>query len=138
MLGDKKKIELIRKITKENDISSYQIGENTSVSNKTAYNILNDDNISPRTKTLNIILEYLENTIVGTQNKYELKEEFQSKAAEESPPYKLSLEEKLKTIEDTQQNLLHQLDIITTALSKSLLNQEEIKEIIKKRLKKRN
>jgi len=59
MLTNKEKIEIIRKLAKEHDISAYQIGENTTVSNKTAYNILNDDNISPRNKTLNIILEYI-------------------------------------------------------------------------------
>ena len=89
MLGDKKKLELIRKIAKDNDISPYQIGENTTLSNKTAYNILNNDNITPRTKTINIILEYLENAIVGTKGNLKLKQEytteFRNKQVAESP-----------------------------------------------------
>lgn len=75
MLTIKQKLSLIKEIAEKHEISSYEIGENTSVSAKTAYNIFNDDKIKPRNKTLNIILEYLENAIVGTENKYTLQPE---------------------------------------------------------------
>lgn len=85
MIKDKDLIKLIREIASDNDISSYQIGENTPVSNKTAYNILNDDTIKPRRKTLNIILDYLEETITGTKESLEIKEEFKTPQVAEPP-----------------------------------------------------
>lgn len=72
MLNATEKLELIRNLAEKHQISSYEIGENTSVSSKTAYNILHSDEIKPRPKTLNTILEYLENAIVGTETKLEI------------------------------------------------------------------
>lgn len=76
MLSDKKKLEIIRDYAKLADISYYEIGENTSVSQKTAYNILNDDKIIPRRKSLDIVLEYLERKVVGTQGNVELRKNY--------------------------------------------------------------
>ncbi len=82
MLTIQEKVQLIRKITQENDISSYTIGEETSVNQKTAYNVLNDDTIKPRNKTLNIILSYLEDKIAGSDiNNID---DFRKKTAEKS------------------------------------------------------
>ncbi|QOD60618.1 S24/S26 family peptidase [Polaribacter haliotis] len=86
-MESKKKVILIRKLAEENNITAYDIGKNTEISLTSARNVLEDDNITPRVKTLNIILEYLENAIVGTKNQYELKEEFQSKVTEETVNY---------------------------------------------------
>lgn len=65
-------VKKIRVLAEKHGVSSYEIGEKTSVSTKTAYNILNSETISPRKKTLNIVLEFL----LGFENKYELKEEW--------------------------------------------------------------
>lgn len=125
MLTIEEKIKLIKEIAENNNISSYEIGENTSVSAKTAYNIFNDDKIKPRNKTLNIILEYLENSIVGTESTYELTPETQHLAtpqvAEETVDYRLNfkdlkIDDKLNIIHNQQQKTKQQLDIISQAL----------------------
>lgn len=80
MITKSEKIDLIKKIALENDISAYQIGTDTEVSISSATKIFSGEQKNPRNKTLNIILEYLENAIVGTKAKYELKEEYKSVA----------------------------------------------------------
>ena len=132
MLSDKKKVELIRKIAKDNNISSYHIGENTSVSNKTAYNILNDDEINPRTKTLNIILDYLEKAIVGTKGNAELVDKYTTEfrnsinAAEEESNYKkdfnnLKIDDKLNILYQEQQKIEEYLSVLSGAMQELLL-----------------
>lgn len=108
MLTTHEKLELIREIAKKHEISSYEIGENTEISNKTAYNILNDDKIKPRNKTLNIILEYLETEIVGKEDSLTLRPKTNEKpilkiVAESSQCYqtqfnKLKIDDKLNLI----------------------------------------
>lgn len=81
-------VHLIRKTAKENDITAYDIGKNTEISVTSARNVLEDDSIKPRRKTLNIILDYLEETITGTKGSLEIQEEFKTpQAAEPTTTY---------------------------------------------------
>ena len=68
MITKEEKLALIKKISAENDISAYLIGQNTSISASSAHKILNGGQKNPRSKTLNIILEFLEQEIAGTEN----------------------------------------------------------------------
>lgn len=61
------KINLIKKVCEENDITAYEIGENTSISSMGVHNILTGESKNPRNKTLNIILEYIEKRLLGTR-----------------------------------------------------------------------
>lgn len=111
----KDKIDLIRKIAKKNNITAYDIGKNTEISLTSARNVLEEDNISPRTKTLNIILNYLQKDIVNTTGNTELKEEytteFRNRKVAESPedykiPFKdLKIDDKLNIIHKELQDI---------------------------------
>ena len=132
MLGDNKLLTLIRKIAKDNDISSYQIGESTTVSQKTAYNILNDDEIKPRTKTLHIVLNYLENAIVGSKGDVEIRKEYttayRNKHTQRSPESlqfeNLGIEEKLnemyELLKANQGHILQNKKDISTSINNNL------------------
>lgn len=54
-------LKIIISKSKELGITAYEFGANTSISTMTAHNILSGDSINPRRKTLNIMLQYLEN-----------------------------------------------------------------------------
>lgn len=64
-LTNEEKLSKIRKFSKELGITAYDFGENTSISAVGARNILEGISKNPRTKTLNIMLEYLEDQQIG-------------------------------------------------------------------------
>jgi len=136
MIGIKEKVHLIRGLANENGITAYDIGKNTEISLTSARNVLEDDNITPRIKTLHIILEYLENTIVGVQKSTELKpthtKGFIALVGHRADFNGLSIEEKLNKLHE--ESLLHskQLEVISKTLNLLKLNQETIIEISKK------
>lgn len=78
MITREDKIELIRKIADEHNITAYEIGENTSVSKGTAYNLLTGSGVKPRNKTLNIILQYLEEAITGDKVSFRLTQKYRN------------------------------------------------------------
>lgn len=131
----KEKVTFIREIAAKNNITAYDIGKNTEISLTSARNVLEDDSISPRNKTLNIILTYLENAIVGTKGQIELKPEYQSKVAEEPATYNtdfssLKIDDKLNIIYAQNAELQKNIEIISNALGSMLISKEE--EINKK------
>lgn len=65
-LSDKEKLDFIIKTSKELGITANDFGENTKLSTMGAYNILNGISTNPRTKNLNIMLEFLESKVTGT------------------------------------------------------------------------
>lgn len=86
--------KLIIKLSTENHISAYEIAKNTSVSANTVRNVLSKSKTNTKPKTLNIILDYLEKTVVGTNNKLSVKKEFTADynlAAEEKPIYNVGV-----------------------------------------------
>ena len=66
-LTTKEKLNLVLKLTKEHNISSYQIGKNTTLDPSAVHRILTEEVKRPRDRTLTEILEYIESAIVGTQ-----------------------------------------------------------------------
>lgn len=137
MLTIQEKIDLIRKLCSENNITAYELGEKTSISKRTAYNILTNNQITPRNNTLNEILDYIENRIVGTKAKYELKTNYPPSEVKESQTTfndnfdSLSIENKLKTIYLQNQKILamdDKLEQVAQALSILLLDTDSIKD----------
>ena len=66
MLSLKEKTDLVIDLCHKNDITAYEISKETGLSAAGVQKILNNEVNKPRNKTLNIILEYIENKIVGT------------------------------------------------------------------------
>lgn len=108
MLSLNEKIKLIRELAKKHEITYYEIGENTDVSTKTAYNIFTSDENKPRVKTLNKILNYIEKKIEGSidslslNNKYTTENRINSIARETETDYEsfnnLKIDDKLNEI----------------------------------------
>lgn len=140
MISKEEKIKLIRDIAEKNDIKPYEIGQKTSISSSSAQKIFSGEQKNPRNKTLNIILEYLENTIVGTKGQLEVMKEytteFRNKHVAETPINyhkdfsNLKIDDKLNII--YQQNLEqnNKLELISNALGNLILDFEEA-EILK-------
>jgi len=63
------KLDFIIKKSKELEITPYDFGNNTEISVQGASNILERKSKNPRTKNLNIMMQYLESKVVGTQYK---------------------------------------------------------------------
>lgn len=124
MLDIEKKIEFIKKLAEKHDISAYEIGHNTNISSSSAHKIFSGEQKNPRNKTLNIILDYIEKRIAGSENNYQLKEEFKTKAAEDAIDYKskkfydLKIDDKLNIIFRQQKKINQKLNIITEELFK--------------------
>lgn len=64
-LTNEEKLSMIRKFSKELGITAYDFGENTSITAVGARNILEGISKKPRTKNLNIMLQYLEEKQIG-------------------------------------------------------------------------
>jgi len=66
-LTKEEKLDFIIKKSEELGITSYEYGQNTSLSDLGARNILTKVSNNPRTKNINIMLEYLESKVLGNQ-----------------------------------------------------------------------
>lgn len=124
MLTIEEKIEIIQNQCVKHDITAYEIGENTTISTSSAHKILTEKNKSPKNKTLNIILEYIQKKVVGTNiGSSVLKEP--TAVYETNPEFKsLSIEEKLNRLHEMMSN-------IAGGIGKLLIDDEEIMEKIK-------
>lgn len=65
------KLNLIRNLCEEHNITGYEIGKNTKISSYAAHKILIGDTKNPNESTIDIILEFLEKAITGTDVKPE-------------------------------------------------------------------
>lgn len=65
-LTNEEKLDFIIKKSEELGITSYEYGQETELSDLGARNILNRNSKNPRTKNLNIMLQYLESKVVGS------------------------------------------------------------------------
>lgn len=66
-LTTKEKLEMIVELCKTHNITAYEIGKYTGISNVTAHNILTGANENPKAKTVNAILTYLETKLNDTK-----------------------------------------------------------------------
>jgi predicted transcriptional regulator len=69
------KLKIILNIIKDNNITAYEIGKNTNISTFAVQKIINGDTKKPNERTLDTILQFLENAIVGTNVKINKVEE---------------------------------------------------------------
>lgn len=64
-LSDEEKLKFIREKAEELLITAYEFGKETDISTLGAQNILDGKSKNPRTKNLNIMLQYIESKEVG-------------------------------------------------------------------------
>jgi len=121
-LTNEEKASLIKKLCKQHDITAYEIGENTSVSSVAAHNILTGSTENPRGKTLNTILTYIENSIVGKDIPGE--KNYLNNIANQNNPvyYKKDSNEILSAIEGLRKIIIDRHDIFADALKKTYIN----------------
>lgn len=141
---NKNKLDLIRDLAKATGITAYEIGQKTSISLTSARNILENDSITPRKKTLDIVLNFLLETTNNNPTGEELKEEYTTafrnrKVAEEPIDYQLSfkdlkIDDKLNIIYQQNLEVNKKIELITTGLSNLILDFEE-SEILKQKSK---
>jgi len=85
--------------------------------------ILNGETKKPREKTLDSILNYLDDILVGS----DIPNSFISSISEPTTPYSIKSEEILKAIEELEQIIEQKHNIFSQALELSLLDTSEIK-----------
>lgn len=59
------KVEHIKKVCEEEDLTAYKIAQATGLSSVGIQKILNSETKNPNNSTLNIIMEYLEEKVLG-------------------------------------------------------------------------
>ena len=127
MLDKEKKLELVRKLSKENSITAYAFGKNSKISSFTARQILNGETENPSETTLNAMLEYIEDTLVGKDipgHKNYMKNHMVVNEKEE--PYQTKNTEVLAAIENLEKILLQRVNILSEAMAETLLNTDQI------------
>ena len=128
-LTNKEKIALIIEICKKHDITAYEIGEKTSVSNVAAHNILTGATENPRGKTLNIILNYVEDKITGKNvpghRNYKIEEKIHT-LAEDPFNFGEDLGEIKKMLQNLQKTIRIDHDAIAEGVKKVYLNTEDL------------
>lgn len=116
------KIKMVKELCEKHEITSYELGEHAEISQMSAYNILTGKNLKPKNKTLNIIINYIEKKITGSQY---------------NPEENLNLvEEPKENLADTVANkvlqklkpYLDKIELQDAVLTKLLLELSEIKE----------
>lgn len=101
------KLELILETIKKHNITAYEIGKNTKISTFAIQKIINGETKKPNIKTLNEILIFLEEAIVGTDYKEnksvnkvrEHNEEYTITNKELLPKYHACIEEQSKMMQ---------------------------------------
>ncbi|MAM27458.1 MAG: hypothetical protein CMC13_00390 [Flavobacteriaceae bacterium] len=133
-LTKKEKVNIILKEAKKHSITAYEFGQNTSISILAARKILLQETKNPSHRTLNEMLNYIENKIVGKDipgEKNYLKERVikNHNAAEEESTYKNGTAEVLSAIDQLQKMVRRDNDLMAKALEISLLDTQEIKSL---------
>lgn len=131
-LTNDEKLALIIEICKKHDITAYEIGEKTTVSNVAAHNILTGVTKKPRGKTLNIILTYLENTTASSKPSDSIS---LNRVSEPKAIYPSKNDQILSAIERLELLIRQKHAVFSQALEISLLDTTEIREHTKSILK---
>lgn len=124
---DKK--DLVVKLLKEHEITAYEIGNKTTISALAAQNIIDGNTSNPRNKTLNTILEYIEEKITGSRVKGH--KNYNPTAVAEAPATYNSCTDRVAAIEKMVKRLEHNQNIIASSLADVLLDTSQIKEDVK-------
>lgn len=128
---DKK--DLVVKLLKEHEITAYEIGNNTNISALAAQNIIDGNTSNPRNKTLNIILDYIEEKITGSDLKGHANYREKSYKPEDVSCTDLHRDSAaiIRSIETLKTTMERNQNIMATSLADLLLDTSEIKDDIK-------
>lgn len=98
-----KKTKLIQELANLHHITAYEIAKNTSISINTAANVLKNGSVKAKEKTLDEILNFIENKITGSKAQFKLQPEI---ALQQNQKFEdLPIEDKLNEIYQAIQEL---------------------------------
>lgn len=127
-LTNQEKVNLIRELCAKHDITAYELGEKTTVSNVAAHNIITGVTKNPRGKTLNIILSYIKNKVNKKDISNERNKEQAHLIAETSAKYDTNNQKIFNLLLEIQTTLRIDHDAIADGIKKIYLNTENIKD----------
>jgi transcriptional regulator with XRE-family HTH domain len=108
-------VNLIIETAKKNNITAYEIAKNTNLSTFGVQKILNGETKNPNSKTIQIILDFLENAIVGTN----------VKEGVEEPSEMYSTKKLGFNKEESKEEMLHKCMQEQTLLLKQVIDQQQ-------------
>lgn len=129
MLSKEEKLSLIKDLCNKHDITAYQIGEGTDLNTSGVHRIFSGEIKNPRNKTLNTILEYIEEKITGSQVPGH--KNYNPTAVAEAPTAYNNHTDRVAAIEKMVKRLEHNQNIIASSLADVLLDTSQIKEDVK-------
>ena len=130
-ISSKEKLKLIIDLCNKHGITAYQIGENTDLNTSGIHKILSGVIKNPRNKTLNKILDYIENKITGSaipdHENYKHEANKLSVTMEEPEVYlNPGMIKLMQVMQKVGSDLLHGQEVMSAALSQTILNTDEI------------
>lgn len=133
-LTNQKKLELIIDLCKKNDITAYEIAKETDLNASGLHRIFTKEVKTPRGKTLNKILEFLELRLPGRNiygHKNYVPKEDTAQVKEDPIKYNTGTQEILGAIEKLRIILEYRTDVISTTVANTMLNTDEILKDVK-------
>jgi tRNA C32,U32 (ribose-2'-O)-methylase TrmJ len=126
------KIEIIIEKSEMYDVTAYEFGKKTTITTGSARTVLNKENKNPRNKTLNIMLDYLEQVAMKSEVKepterYEINKKLEDRIADK-------VFERMSKMDDKLDFLIDMMSRISTTeeRTKTLAMLNEIDEIEEK------
>lgn len=129
-----KKLSFIIELCDKHDITAYEIGKETDLNTSGVQRILNREVNKPRNKTLNTILDYIEEKITGSDIKGHVNyKEPQNKMVEDASSTYLTRDSVaiIKAIDILKITMERNQNVMATSLADLLLDTSEIKDGIK-------
>lgn len=130
-LRAEEKLKIVRELCDKHKITAYEIGEKTNLDTSGVQRILNGETKKPREKTLDVILNFLEETIVGNviPNHINYKiPQYPHITAEESEKYGKDVQKIISMLRDIQVTMRQDHDVMADGISKIYLNTEDIRD----------
>jgi len=120
-LTKEQKLKRIREVCREHNVTAYEIYKNVPLTEAGALRILDGTSKNPHNTSLNAILDYLEERILGTAI------EGNKVAKEELEVYRTNKDELLTAFENFQKIIEERDEAISTTLQLTIINTEETK-----------
>lgn len=125
-LNKSEMIALIQEMSRKHDITAYEFNKETSVSIFAAQKILNGETKNPNQRTLDELLNYIDEKITGS--KINDAPDTINAVSEPAETYTSEMSNILSTLRQIQKTIRTDHDAIADALRLTYLNTEEIKE----------
>jgi hypothetical protein len=116
------KLKLVLKLIKEHNLTAYEIGKNTKISTFAIQKIISGDTKNPNDTTLDVILDFIEEAILGSDIKPNKTEEPSEKY---NQPFSGDLAKEYQKCMHESINQLKYIDYLKTLLRKSNIEFEE-------------